>query len=416
LDDTVMTNARFRLLLLHLSTLIALVPDTAMAFLLAKKVYAEPVATSDWLNRYREIYSDSGETGLEKLAQDGDTRAAYALFTLSLLGSGPRLDFDGSFQQLARFSSEGIIEADYLLGTMYWSCPDAEDSGSRCREQTYSALVRAASANYPPAISALAQLQLYSSDEAKKISNSVAAKMLERAVIMGDGNAMAALADLLALSEDNSEAQMTRIRELRSRASQLGVPMELIRRAVELERIGGAENLETAFASLVQAEGEFEVQASVALGKFLLRHPSFSDRVPKSAEELLSYACDRGVTGVCADAAMLVLQRRDKRDAAEFAVVLLERGVSRQDVRSLTTLANLLAEGEVISRDDQRAIELWTMAANAGGTTAMFNLALILLRPTMSYHDRDAAIGWLKRAAAAGHGRAATRLRELQDY
>ena len=95
------------------------------------------------------------------------------------------------------------------------------------------------------------------------------------------------------------------------------------------------------------------------------------------------------------------------------AVVELERAAATDDDTALTLLAALHHRGEGVPKDIQRAIELYTQAAELGNAEAQFNLGNIYLLGEGVRADESWALTYYRQAASQGHELAARNMAEL---
>ena len=88
----------------------------------------------------------------------------------------------------------------------------------------------------------------------------------------------------------------------------------------------------------------------------------------------------------------------------QIAFGLDERAVADGDVTSMTRLAALYADGRGVKKDEQRAQQLYSDAAERRDPEAEYQMAMMLLsgRRGMARNE-DAGRGWLQRAAQQGH-------------
>ena len=95
------------------------------------------------------------------------------------------------------------------------------------------------------------------------------------------------------------------------------------------------------------------------------------------------------------------------------AVAALERAAATDDDTALTLLAALHHRGEGVPKDTQRAVELYTRAAELGNAEAQFNLGNIYLFGEGVRADESWALTYYRQAAGQGHELAARNMGEL---
>ena len=95
-------------------------------------------------------------------------------------------------------------------------------------------------------------------------------------------------------------------------------------------------------------------------------------------------------------------------------IVRLEQRVHRGDHHAMTKLAARLQAGRGVRQDLSRAIDLYTVAAEAGVAEAQYNLGNIYLLGEGVVPDEARALTFYKQAADNGHTIASANLRQLQ--
>jgi TPR repeat protein len=90
----------------------------------------------------------------------------------------------------------------------------------------------------------------------------------------------------------------------------------------------------------------------------------------------------------------------------ERAVVLYSDAAERGDLRALVSLAQLTERGTAVPQDVARALELYEQAAAGGSHDAMINLAISLLQGQGVPADPERGLAFLKQAAAEGSAKA----------
>ncbi len=123
-------------------------------------------------------------------------------------------------------------------------------------------------------------------------------------------------------------------------------------------------------------------------------------------------ACLAWGTGAAADE---LAAARDAIASGDYvtAIAELERAAAQDDDRALTLLAALHHRGEGVAKDTQRAIELYTRAAELGNAEAQFNLGNIYLLGEGVKADESWALTYYRQAAGQGHELAARNMAEL---
>lgn len=106
-----------------------------------------------------------------------------------------------------------------------------------------------------------------------------------------------------------------------------------------------------------------------------------------------------------------LIRLRDYSEAVNRLKPLAENG----DPEAQYRLAGLYRAGKGVSRDLDKASEIYRQAATAGHADAQFSLALLIEKSNDSPSSRRQARRWYKKAAAQGHRRAAEKLEQFQD-
>jgi hypothetical protein len=83
------------------------------------------------------------------------------------------------------------------------------------------------------------------------------------------------------------------------------------------------------------------------------------------------------------------------------------RAQDKNDMKSMTLLGELYANGYGVPRDDAKAADWYKLAADRGDPNAMFALAIFRLTGRAGPRDREASAKWLAAAAKLGHPTAA---------
>ena len=89
-----------------------------------------------------------------------------------------------------------------------------------------------------------------------------------------------------------------------------------------------------------------------------------------------------------------------------FAIAT-KRAVDDNDIKAMTLLGELYADGLGVAQDDKKAAEWYKFAASRGDSNAMFALAMFSLNGRAGPRDRQASAQWLAAAAKLGHPLAA---------
>jgi len=87
--------------------------------------------------------------------------------------------------------------------------------------------------------------------------------------------------------------------------------------------------------------------------------------------------------------------------------IATKRVADDNDVKAMTLLGELYADGLGVAQDDKKAAEWYKFAAARGDSNAMFALAMFALNGRTGPRDRQASTQWLAAAAKLGHPLAA---------
>ena len=128
---------------------------------------------------------------------------------------------------------------------------------------------------------------------------------------------------------------------------------------------------------------------------------------PKAAREILEPLAAAGNPAATTELAILHYFGRGTAIDEERAHALFKRAADGNDAAAMFWLGRmaLLGDGpEGRGTDADRSAARWFFeAARRGHADAQYHLGLLLLAGTGVYADRDEAMKWIGRAAAAGH-------------
>lgn len=130
-----------------------------------------------------------------------------------------------------------------------------------------------------------------------------------------------------------------------------------------------------------------------------------------SALVLLQRAADQGHVGAMVRAGYVLAKSGESRQAYDMYTQAAEAG----NAEAILAVGVMLANGDGVERNAERALESMTRAAEMGHGPAMVTLAQVHLQGTLGVPaDREAAVDWLQRAIAAGYEPARKELAMLQ--
>lgn len=327
----------------------------------------------------------------EHAAESGDASVKYCLALMYQNGWGVGPDVQLSRYWLGRAASQGHVTSLFELAQQ-----DALD-GNYAR--AFRGHVELADQKFPASCAALGRF--YSEGLGTAKNDYLGVLWTMTAAELGDQDAVN---QLMVLCRDNP---LHLRRAWLEKAAQHGHMEAQYELGVYFASLAGESADPSACVRWYQMAAEQgHAQAQCALGLVLLGQADVPGQVQAAWAWLVRAAEQGNATAEWNLALLLVSGRRGIKKDLKQAFALCQQAAQRGLVPAQATLGNLYFK----MKNPEKAVEWWTLAAQAGDPEAQFNLGSAYLKGSGVSRDADTAALWIGRAAEHGVASAQAKL------